>query len=153
MDAYLAAEKEAQFNRRGSNVTAGVKASTKVRLSIDPIGPYPLGSMVSSAPCLNAPMATAARPHLHVTWLRMEGAAWVGGIVAVAVWAAAGVTGKVASQRELERFAALQSGGPADVASPDQRLWSPERIRAWQEARTQQGPSARAVLRIPRIRV
>jgi sortase A len=54
--------------------------------------------------------------------------------------------GSIAAHQSLERFAEQRL-----VESPDQRLWSPDRVRAWREARTREAPAPLAVIRIPRI--
>jgi sortase A len=86
-------------------------------------------------------------------WLWLERLAWGIGIAALALWAVAGVAGTVGSRRELQRFAARQAAAAPVASSPDQHLWSPERVRAWQESQTRDAPAALAVLRIPSIDV
>jgi sortase A len=83
-------------------------------------------------------------------WLWAERLAWGCGIAAIGFWAIAGVSGRVGAHRELERFEALQSETDAVVGSPDLSLWSPERIRAWQDSQ-KRAAYPLAVLRIPRI--
>jgi sortase A len=61
-----------------------------------------------------------------------ERLAWIAGALALAVWTAA---------------AADRAAQPP----PDQRLWSPERVQAWQETQKQTAPIPLAVLRIPRL--
>jgi sortase A len=51
------------------------------------------------------------------------------------------------ARQEIERFATLRAASE----SPDLSLWSPVRIRAWQEARTHGAPPPLAILRIGRI--
>lgn len=80
-----------------------------------------------------------------------EHTALAGGIIALTVWAAAGIAGTVGARRELQRFAALQAAEPSAGSFPDQRLWSPERVKGWRETQTRRAPSALAVLRIPSI--
>jgi sortase A len=83
-------------------------------------------------------------------WLWLERAAWAVGVAALTVWAAVSVAGTVGARRERERFAqqvARLSAAPA----PDQRLWSPERVRAWHDSLKSDAPAPLAVLRIPRI--
>jgi sortase A len=93
----------------------------------------------------------SARPGVGNGWLWTERMAWAGGIVALTFWVAASVSGTVGARRELQRFAALQSAGPPADSRPDQRLWSPERVRAWQDTMKRDAPAPLAVLRIPRI--
>jgi sortase A len=55
------------------------------------------------------------------------------------------VSGHAGRRDALRQFAGLQALGP-----PDQRLWSPERIKAWNDAQ-KQAATPLAVLRIRRI--
>jgi sortase A len=89
--------------------------------------------------------AGRARP-----WFWIESLAWTIGLAALALWTLAMISGTVEARRGLHRFRALQSSA-AQSSSPDQSLWSPERVRAWQEAQAQAGPVPLAVLRIPRF--
>jgi sortase A len=89
-------------------------------------------------------------------WLAIERFAWACGVVGLVAYAAASVGGSVGARQELARFEAAKADALRAEANPpgeppDQRLWSPERVRAWQEARTQQEPAPLAVLRIPHI--
>lgn len=65
-------------------------------------------------------------------WLLIERACWVLGTLAMVVWAAATVSGTIAVQRS-------------------QRLWSAERLRAWQDTQASETPAPLAMLRIPRL--
>src|SRR5262249_39976269 len=49
------------------------------------------------------------------------------------------------------RFETLRAAEQLQAASPDQALWSPQRIKAWREALAGDEPAPLAVLRIPRI--
>jgi sortase A len=84
-------------------------------------------------------------------WLWAEGLACAAGLAALAVWALAGVSGLWGTRQELQRFAALQAAARASASSPDQRLWSPKRVRAWRDTLEQASPAPLAVLRIRRI--
>jgi sortase A len=86
-------------------------------------------------------------------WLWLERLAWTAGIVALGVWVAGTVSGRVGSRQELQRFAALRSSAVPAAAAPDQSLWSPERVGAWKETLKQETAAPMAVLRIPRIGV
>jgi len=86
-------------------------------------------------------------------WIWIERTAWVTAIVALAFWTVATVSGTIGTRRELRRFAALQSDAVTVATSPDQTLWSPERVRAWGDTQKKQAPGPLAVLRIPRIKV
>jgi sortase A len=76
------------------------------------------------------------------TWLATERLAWAAGVVGLVVWSIAGVYGAVSARDAIEQF-----------AGPDQRLWSPERVRAWRDTQTDEAPTPLAVLRIPRLGV
>jgi sortase A len=84
-------------------------------------------------------------------WLWTERAAWATGIAALSVWVAASASGTIGARRELQRFAALQSDALRVVSAPDQRLWSPERVRAWTDTQSRESPPPLSVLRIPRL--
>jgi sortase A len=101
-----------------------------------------------------------------VTWpRRFERLAWTAGILLVAFWVAAWIHSRVGSRRDLERFAearraSVVPGLPARMPTarvlpgetpPDYSLWSKERIKAYEESRTQKASDPMAVLRIPKI--
>lgn len=82
----------------------------------------------------------------------IERAAWGIGVGALAVWAGLTLAGRLGSQRELQTFAAHRLDAARPVEGPlDQRLWSPERIRAWKETLTRAAPEALGVLRVPKV--
>lgn len=86
---------------------------------------------------------------------RLEQLMWLLGLLALAVWLLVITAGTLGTRRELERFAALKTRPKAPslypVAVPDQRLWSPARVRAWRDSLLQPGPPPLAVLRIRRL--
>jgi len=82
-------------------------------------------------------------------WLIAEAATWTIAVIALSIWAFAIVSGHAGRRDEMRRFVASQGLHAAD--SPDQRLWSPERIRAWNDAQKQPSPAPLAILRIPSI--
>jgi sortase A len=84
-------------------------------------------------------------------WLWTERVMWGIGITAFASWTLAAGAGVIGARLELQRFAEVQAAGLAVGSSPDQRLWSPERQRAWRETAAGDPPPPMAVLRIPRI--
>ena len=92
-------------------------------------------------------------------WLMAERAAWACAVICLVGWGTVYLAGVAGARSEIERFSALQAAqslqsSPAlQAGSPDQSLWSPERIRAWQEALTEPAPAPLAVLRIPRIQL
>ena len=92
-------------------------------------------------------------------WLIAERAAWALAVICLVGWGTVYLAGTAGARIETERFSALlaaqslQSGPTLQAGSPDRSLWSPERIRAWQEALTEPAPVPLAVLRIPRLRL
>jgi sortase A len=94
-----------------------------------------------------ARMATRRRP----LWLA-EGLSWAFGLVGLLGWGSFQVQVATSTRDDLARFAALQLAA-ADGASPDQSLWSPNRVSAWRKAVSEPGPAPLAVLRIPKIRL
>jgi len=87
-------------------------------------------------------------------WRLVECAAWEIGIVCAAAWCIVYLDGAAGARREMRLFAAVQAArevAPPQASAPDLRLWSPERIAAWQAAVKNQGSAPLAVLRIPRI--
>ena len=94
----------------------------------------------------------ASRRRTARLWLWAEVLAWTGGIVVLTGWALVRGGGVIAANQELQRFKERQTeAGLSVVGSPDERLWSPERVRAWHEALSREAPAPLAVLRIPRI--
>jgi sortase A len=81
-----------------------------------------------------------------------EKASWGIGLACIAGWTACYVDGITASRRMTDRFQALQAATLQQSDAPDQSLWSPGRILAWQNALKDAGPVPLAILRIPRIR-
>ena len=56
------------------------------------------------------------------------------------------------TRHDLQRFAALRSAAP-QIGTPDQSLWSPNRIDAWRKAKNDPAPVPLAVFRIRKIRL
>jgi sortase A len=77
----------------------------------------------------------------------LEPLAWIAGAAALIIWAVGMVSSAGAARQEIKRFATLRAASE----SPDLSLWSPQRIRAWQEALTLDAPPPLALLRIRRI--
>jgi sortase A len=99
--------------------------------------------------------STAPRP--RAPWVA-ERLAWAIGIVCLVVYAAFRIAGAVGTRHELKRFEGLRTSREREPIrfeqkAPDQSLWSPERIRAWQASLQQQPALPLAVLRIPKIRL
>lgn len=101
-------------------------------------------------------------------WLRrFERLAWGVGILLVAFWIAAKIHSAAGSRRDLQRFAEIrhtstpvralpvQSPTPARVlstdTSPDETLWSRQRIEGYQASLSEQTSDPLAILRIPKI--
>ena len=76
-----------------------------------------------------------------------ERASWTLGLVGLVLWGTFHIGVARSSQHDLDRFTALQR------AAPDQALWSPQRIAAWQKTADEPFPAPLAVLRIPKIRL
>lgn len=84
-------------------------------------------------------------------WRWTERLAWTGGVAAVGLWSLLSVSGAMGARRELQRFAESQEAAAPARSTPDQRLWSAARVRAWLGAQTTPSPPPVAVLRIPAI--
>jgi sortase A len=83
--------------------------------------------------------------------LMLERLAWSAGIVGVGFWLVAAADRRISSAQEIARFAALRAEGKLPGDPPDQKLWSPLRVKEWEEARTRETPLPVAVLSIKRI--
>ena len=81
-----------------------------------------------------------------------ERASWTFGLVGLVWWSAFHIGVANSTRHDLERFAAIQALA-APAGTPDQSLWSPNRISAWHEALSEPVPAPLAVLRIPKIRL
>ena len=84
--------------------------------------------------------------------LVVEITCWAVGLVGLAVWGAFQIGVASSTRHDLERFAVLKSAAP-QAGTPDQSLWSPNRISAWRKALSDPSPVPLAVLRIPKIRL
>ena len=82
----------------------------------------------------------------------IERGSWAFGIVGLVWWGTfqAGVASS--TTQDLDRFAALQRA-VIEAGTPDQSLWSPERVALWRTALRDLAPAPLAVLRIPKIRL
>jgi len=83
--------------------------------------------------------------------LMLERLAWSAGIVGGGFWLVAAADRRISSAQEIARFAALRAEGKLPGDPPDQKLWSPLRVKEWEEARTRETPLPVAVLSIKRI--
>ena len=83
--------------------------------------------------------------------LLAERTTWIVGLVGLASWAAFHVAVAISARHDLERFAARQAVVAMPGGTPNQALWSPERVSAWRSALDGPSPAPLAVLRIPKI--
>jgi len=81
-----------------------------------------------------------------------EGTLWALGLTGLVGWGAFQIGAAIDTRHALQQFAAARSGAPA-AGTPDQSLWSPERIAAWRTALDGPASPPLAVLRIPKIRL
>ena len=84
--------------------------------------------------------------------LLAEGATWLFGVVGLVVWGTYYLWAHAAARLDVERFVTHQDVAPR-AGTPDQSLWSPERIVAWGKAVGEPTAAPLAVLRIPRLRI
>jgi len=84
--------------------------------------------------------------------LFLEGAAWFFGVLGLVWWAGYHQWAAAAARLDVARFVSQQNVAP-QAGTPDQSLWSPERIVAWRKAAGEPAATPLAVLRIPRIRL
>jgi sortase A len=82
--------------------------------------------------------------------LVVEITCWVIGLVGLAGWSTFHVRSVTSTRQNLERFATLKSIA-LPAGTPDQSLWSPKRVSAWQTALNNPAPVPLAVIRIPKI--
>ena len=84
--------------------------------------------------------------------LLAERASWAFGLIGLVSWGAfhAGVSN--GTRHDLERFAVLRLVAQ-EQGTPDQSLWSPQRVSAWRQALLEPAPAPLGVLRIPKIRL
>jgi sortase A len=81
-----------------------------------------------------------------------ECAAWALGLLGLAAYGAFRVAVTSSTRHDLHRFAVLKATAP-QTGTPDQSLWSPNRVSAWHKALSDPAPAPLAVLRIPKIRL
>ena len=81
-----------------------------------------------------------------------ERTSWTLGLVGLVGWGAFHIWVAASTQHDLEQFAAIGVVGP-HADTPDQSLWSPNRIIAWRNAVSGPAGTPLAVLRIPKIRL
>lgn len=83
----------------------------------------------------------------------LERFAWTAGIVCLAVWGGALLMGASSARSEVARFQAAMPNGAGGATRPDMSLWSPQRIKAYEDTIKSDAPAALAVLRIPRLKL
>jgi sortase A len=83
----------------------------------------------------------------------VEWSAWIAGVAALATWATLRLGGAADAKRSVDQFVEARAAGTPGAIQPDLSLWSPKRIKAWQDTLRRPAPEALAVLRIPRIRL
>lgn len=81
----------------------------------------------------------------------VERTCWAFGLAGLLVFGIFHLGVASSTGRELDRFATLQALAKAEA--PDQSLWSPTRVNAWNRLLSESFPAPLAVLRIPKIRV
>jgi sortase A len=81
-----------------------------------------------------------------------ERACWACGLAGLAWWGVHHAGVMLSTGRDLARFDAFRVVAQ-QTATPDQSLWSPERVSAWRKALLEPAPPPLAVLRIPKIRL
>jgi len=86
-------------------------------------------------------------------WRTLEVLAWTMSLGCLGTWGGLSLGGSVSARADVARFVAWQRTASPDFAHPDQSLWSPKRIQAWQDSLKRDAPPALAVLRIPRLAI
>jgi sortase A len=92
-----------------------------------------------------------------VVWARrLERFFWVAGILLLAAYAVIRIHGNALARRDVKRFERARLESRTVEVLPgeqkvDYKLWSPERIRAYEESLKQRAAAPLAVLRIPKI--
>jgi sortase A len=99
--------------------------------------------------------STSRRVGRGLGWRLAEIAAWAAGSVCLVAWGAWWIDARLGTHRAMTAFALQRTAGQpsAAAAAPDQTLWSPERIAAWEQAVHQPGRVPLGVLRIRRIQL
>jgi sortase A len=84
--------------------------------------------------------------------LLVERTSWTLGLVGLLGWGSYQLWASASARLEVDRFAARHVLASA-AGTPDQSLWSPERVTAWRKAAGEAAAPAVAVLRIPKLRI
>jgi sortase A len=82
--------------------------------------------------------------------LLVERATWLFGVMGLVAWGAHYRWTVGAARLDVKRFAAYHDAA-RHAGTPDQSLWSPERIVAWRTATGEPAATPLGVLRIPRL--
>ena len=90
-------------------------------------------------------------PRLAAALLVLERTAWTAGLVAVFVWAGVRFTGHWNAERDVALLAATAEA--IQTSKPDMSLWSPQRIKAWEDTQQRAVGHVLAVMRIPAIKL
>jgi sortase A len=85
-------------------------------------------------------------------WM-VERLAWSVGVLGLGVWLISTAEARFGTAQALQQFVTLRATGNLPGDPPDQRLWSAERVKAWNDARRRESPGPLAVLSIPRLRL
>jgi sortase A len=88
----------------------------------------------------------------HQLLRAVEGTCWIVGLIGLLSWGGFQAVTAARTRGDLARFDALRVAS-LESGTPDQSLWSPVRVSAWQAALHDPAPMPLAVLRIPRIRL
>ena len=86
---------------------------------------------------------------------RIEKALWILGVILIAVFVVAEVSGRLSASLALQRFnESYANGSPQQSQVPvDFSLWSAQRIREYKESLPNKGDLPLAVLRIPKLKL
>ena len=97
-------------------------------------------------------MIPTKAPRFRLLLLFTECASCAFGVVGLVWWGAFQVGVATSTRHDLDRFAALRLVA-LEARTPDQSLWSPERVSAWRKTLAESAPVPLAVLRIPTIQL
>ncbi|HTI37104.1 MAG TPA: class D sortase [Vicinamibacterales bacterium] len=86
------------------------------------------------------------RPHGRA-WFFVELLLWAVGVACLGAWIAHGTVQEAGRRAAVQQFAKLR----LPAGTPDQHLWSPERITAWLAAMKKPSPPPLGVLRVPKL--
>jgi len=84
-------------------------------------------------------------------WRAVERSAGIAGLVLICAWAGVRLAGGWSTARDIATFTAAAQAHQA--SRPDMTLWSPQRIKAWEEAQRQDAGPILAVIHIPSVKI